>query len=121
MTSNNGGSERCCESFTPSFRRYSLLKQERQTCGRLCLFMSFRGLLPTLFRRPRPDPLRALMRGLGPRGATPPWGFPVGVVGPLYPKVDPLSEMISSSGPVTVQEEDVQLAAVQSQLCAVSV
>lgn len=93
-------------------------KHKGQTCGKLCLFMSFRGLLPTLFRRPRPDPLRALIRGQGPRGDTPPWGFPVGVVGP---KVDPLSEIISSSGPVTVQEDNMHAAAVQSHACAVSI
>ena len=47
-------------------------EKEEQTCCKLRLFMSFRGLLPTLFSRPRPDPLRFRIRGLGPRVGTPP-------------------------------------------------
>lgn len=46
--------------------------KEEQTCCKLRLFMSLRGLLPTLFNRPRPDPLRFRIRGLGPRVGTPP-------------------------------------------------
>lgn len=47
-------------------------EEEEQTCCKLRL--SLRGVLPTLFRRPRPDPLTALTRGLGPRVGTPPTG-----------------------------------------------
>ena len=46
-------------------------EEEEHTCCKLCLFMSLRGLLPTLFSRAMPDPLRALMRGLGPRVGIP--------------------------------------------------
>jgi len=41
------------------------------TCEKLCLFTSLRGLLPTLCRRPNPDPLTPLTRGLGPSKADP--------------------------------------------------
>jgi len=41
------------------------------TCEKLCLFMSLMGLLPTLCRRPNPDPLMPLTSGLGPNKVDP--------------------------------------------------
>ena len=41
------------------------------TCEKLCLFMSLMRLLPTLCRRPNPDPLIPLTSGLGPNKVDP--------------------------------------------------